>query len=218
MKRLILLNLVFVSVVLLHAQSIEQETRNVAKLLKQNNYTEAIKELKRAIAIVEEEKLSQMKAELLPEKVLDYLKASEDENMESTISKINGKRIELVQVYTKPLNNTDSFEDSPEGYIGQNNATISVSISNDPGKMYEIANAHSTNNTDGFEGESMSAASFNGYRAIYSYSPEFRNGRLAVIVGGAVMEIRGENIGKEKVLYETAEMIELEKCIHFFGR
>jgi hypothetical protein len=219
MKKVILLNLALISVALLHGQTIKNEVENAEKLLKQKNYKEAVQELKNAIAVIENEQLNTMKTDLLPEKVLEYSKANSDENMESSSkSYISGNRIEIAQSYSKPIGNVSSNSETSEGFMGQNISLITINISNVPGKMCDIANAHSMNSSEGFEMESIVPTAFKGYRAIKLYSADARHGKYAVIIGGAVLEINAENIENEKILLEAVNSIDIEKIIQYFGK
>lgn len=216
MKKVILLNLALISVALLHGQTIENEVKNAEKLLKQKNYKEAILELRNAIVIIENEQLNSMKADLLPEKVLDYTIANSNENTELSKSFISEKRIEINQVYSKPLNNSNV--ENTESYMENMRSQVSISISNAPEKMCEIANIHSMNNSDNHGMESLLPISYREYRAVKSYNPEAQQAQFAIIVGSAVVEISAENIENEKQVLEIANSINLENIIQYFGK
>jgi hypothetical protein len=216
MKKVILLNLALISVSLLHGQTIENEVKNAEKLLKQKSYKEAIQELKNAMVIIENEQLNSMKADLLPKKVLDYTKVNSNENTEFSKSYISGKRIELTQVYSKLVNNTNV--ENSEDYIENMNSMISISISNAPEKMCEIANIHSMNTSENSGMESLIPISYKEYRAVKIYNSDAKQARFAIIVGGAIIEINANNIENEKQVLEIANSIDLEKITQYFGK
>jgi len=218
MKKVILLNLALISVSLLHGQRIENEVNNAEKLLKQKNYKEAIQELNNAIAVIENEQLNTMQADLLPEKVLGFSIISSDETIESSKSYISGNRIEIVQSYTKPIGNAISNSENSEDFMGQNNSVITISISNIPGKICDIANAHSISSSESFEIGSVVPTSYKNYRALNIFNAEARQGKFAVIIGGAVLEIIAQNIENEKVIFEMANSIDIEKILQYFGK
>ncbi|MDA3906961.1 MAG: hypothetical protein PF484_12895 [Bacteroidales bacterium] len=215
MKKVILLNLALISVALLHGQTIENEVNNAEKLLKQKSYKEAVQELKNAISVIENEQLNTMKTELLPEKVLDYSKANNNENAELSKSYISGKRIELKQAYSKPLSNSN--EEDKEGYIGNMNSLISISISNSPEKMCEIASICTNSSTERLESE-LEPTDYKEFRAVKLYNHITKQARLSVIVGGAIIEVSAENINSEKQLFDIANTIDLEKILKYFGK
>jgi hypothetical protein len=68
-----------------------------------------------------------------------------------------------------------------------------------------------------YEGGSMIPFNFKDFRAIKYYNKEVKQGRLAVIIGGAVLEIVAENIENEQELIDFAYKIDIESVKKYFG-
>ena len=200
----------------MYGQSIENEFKNADNLLKQKNYNEAIQELNNAIAKIENEQLNSMIADLLPDKILDYSKINSVENPELSRSYISGNLIVINQVYSKPLNN--SQEEISESYIENMNSLVTIGITNAPEKMCEIANIHAMNNSENSGMELLSPILFNEYRAVKLFNSVEKQANLAILAGGAVVEIKAENIETEKQLFEVANTIDLDKVVRYFGK
>lgn len=200
----------------MYGQSIENEFKNADNLLKQKNYNEAIQELNNAIAKIENEQLNSMIADLLPDKILDYSKINSVENPELSRSYISGNLIVINQVYSKTLNN--SQEEISESYIENMNSLVTIGITNAPEKMCEIANIHAMNNSENSGMELLSPILFNEYRAVKLFNSVEKQANLAILAGGAVVEIKAENIETEKQLFEVANTIDLDKVVRYFGK
>jgi hypothetical protein len=216
MKKIISLSLSLITVAIMYGQSIENEFKNADNLLKQKNYNEAIQELNNAIAKIENEQLNSMIADLLPDKILDYSKINSVENPELSRSYISGNLIVINQVYSKPLNN--SQEEISESYIENMNSLVTIGITNAPEKMCEIANIHAMNNSENSGMELLSPILFNEYRAVKLFNSVEKQANLAILAGGAVVEIKAENIETEKQLFEVANTIDLDKVVRYFGK
>jgi hypothetical protein len=157
-----------------------------------------------------------MIADLLPDKILDYSKINSVENPELSRSYISGNLIVINQVYSKTLNN--SQEEISESYIENMNSLVTIGITNAPEKMCEIANIHAMNNSENSGMELLSPILFNEYRAVKLFNSVEKQANLAILAGGAVVEIKAENIETEKQLFEVANTIDLDKVVRYFGK
>ena len=199
----------------LFGQTPEELIKESEKLLKQNNYKETIEKLNSAKMLIENQYLSQIKNDLLPEKLNDYVLTNESNEM--TQSYISGNRLQLNKTYIKASENTES-QNSMD--VEQNESVISITISNIPEKMCEISNIHYIGEIEsGYnEAESLKRTKYNEYRAVILFNTDSKQGQFAVLIGGAILEIVAENIDSEKTLKEAADKISIEKIIKYFGK
>jgi hypothetical protein len=219
MKKIITLSFALITVILMYGQTISTETKNAEKLLQQEKYKEAVEELKDAIAIIESEQLSSMNKELLPEKVLDYIKADSEENIELSKSYVSGNLKVLSQVYLKNQAANNTNENATEEYMMELPTQVIISISNVPEKFCEAINIVSANqNSMATTTETIESINFKNYRASIRLDKMAKQGIFMAIVGGATIEIITTGIATNKEVLDIANTIDLEKITQYFGK
>ena len=215
MKKIILFVLSIVLVNLVYSQTVEESIKNAEKLFNQKKYNEAIQQLNQATKEIENAYMIEIKSDLLPQTIVDY-SVKNIENSEMSQSFILGNRVQINQIYVKEDGNGEP-ENKHE--VEHTESVISITISNIPEKMCEIANIHSMNNNESiYESESLIPIKFNDYRAVIYFSEESKQGNFAAIIGGAVIEIVSENLESKMALIEMANKIDIDKIIKYFGK
>ncbi len=210
MKKTVLLLMPLLCANLAFGQTVEESIKNAEKLYKQNNYKEAIQSLDNAIKEIENSYLKNLKTDLLPQSIGEYSVQSIDNQ-----SYISGNRIQIQQKYEK-VNNSENSENVLFMGIAP---MISITISNSPEKLCEVINNYAM---DAGNNRIMTGIikpmKYKEYRALMQYYEESKQGKFSIIIGGAIIEIIAENTENEKILMETAEKIDTEKIINYFGK
>lgn len=195
---------------LAYGQTIEETIKNAEKLYKQNDFKEAIQNLDDAKKKIENSYLKALKTDLLPQSIGEYSIINSDNQ-----SYISGNRIQIQQKYEK-ANNIENSENANS--IGVT-PMISIIISNNPENVCEAVNNYSMDhNANQFMTGTLKPIKYKDYRALLQYYDESKQGRLSVIIGGAVIEIVCENMEDKELLMEAADKIDTEKIIKYFGK
>ena len=216
MKKHLSLLFILTIPVAIFGQTVSKTITVAEKLYTEKSYKQSMQMLDKAKTEIESIYFEELKADLLPAKIVGY-KIAED-NMGIEQSFVLGNSIQITRTFVKSTDN-NQIEKIDEFALEQSGSQISITISTLPDRMCEVINTYSGRSDAMYmEAESFTPITYKDYRVVIQFNKEFGQGRFVAIIGGATIEVVGQNLDNKNELLEIANKIEIEKLIKYFGK